>query len=543
MRNYAAFVANSRPYFRIGIAGSTEFRDTEEGFKKDELKEACKMLGQKLYHALGANVVVITGGNDGPPREVIKSFGGPTAQLIPAEEVTLDEVAAAETVGPVYRPVGKTKQERQLLFTSNVDVLIVISGGPQTVAEVLQCHALGVPCIFMPFSGGGTTDQLWMRWRGTSDLVPANVNAFSYAGELSIDTITSAMVAMHTVQDGTLQHNVATAPVLSLMSSHRVSLEKQAANERYGFSLAQLHDGSHVVADVTDGSIAHGNLAFGDTIVQINGQNANGLHHVALVQLIHQSQKLQLVVARREDGPVEDPAGGKILTATDSTTTHSSPAQELHRLVFRLQRGEEGFGFGIGTASSGKTAVIRILPGTSAAGSLIVGDRILKINDTAASDATHSDLIGVAASSDVIEITVERLRSAPQTPSLSPASRPHGAQRIKAVIKRTSSTASIGILLASDENGRHVVGMIVPGLPCDGVLKVGDIVKTVNNVAVNSMSQAEVVSSFLSSLEVHVQVEREISGTEMESHNPCVTKGPIRGREVSTARSCNDYVY
>lgn len=61
MSNFVSFVARSRQYFRIGIAGSTDFRDTEGGFTAIELREACALLGQKLYQALGDSATIVTG--------------------------------------------------------------------------------------------------------------------------------------------------------------------------------------------------------------------------------------------------------------------------------------------------------------------------------------------------------------------------------------------------------------------------------------------------------------------------------------------------
>ncbi|XP_053682818.1 protein lap4-like isoform X6 [Sabethes cyaneus] len=248
--------------------------------------------------------------------------------------------------------------------------------------------------------------------------------------------------------------------------THKVILHttliRDQIGQGLGFSIAggkghaPFKDGSEgiYISRITEGGVAHkdGKILVGDRVLAINGIDITNAHHDAAVQLLTDHQRfVRLVVQREVKGPLEPPTSPrspmlKGLNPTgymanrpaysgyrrsiedaaelNSSATEYPPQPEVKHTTIRkevvLPKDQGSLGFSIigGTDHSCTPFgshepgifISHIVPGGIAAlsGKLRMGDRILKVNGTDVTSATHQEAVmELLRPCDEIKLTVQ----------------------------------------------------------------------------------------------------------------------------------------
>ncbi|XP_055525253.1 protein lap4 isoform X11 [Wyeomyia smithii] len=253
--------------------------------------------------------------------------------------------------------------------------------------------------------------------------------------------------------------------------THKVILHttliRDQIGQGLGFSIAggkghaPFKDGSEgiYISRITEGGVAHkdGKILVGDRVLAINGIDITNAHHDSAVQLLTDHQRfVRLVVQREVKGPLEPPTSPRSpmlkslnpsgymanrpaysgyrrsiedsvemnSTATEHPPQSGKPEPEvkhttIHKeVVLPKDQGSLGFSIIGGTDHSCTPFgshepgifISHIVPGGIAAlsGKLRMGDRILKVNGTDVTSATHQEAVmELLRPCDEIKLTVQ----------------------------------------------------------------------------------------------------------------------------------------
>jgi len=311
-----------------------------------------------------------------------------------------------------------------------------------------------------------------------------------------------------------------------------VKLSRDDASQSWGFGLAEATTGEKLVSQIAEGGISDGRLQVNDVIVQVNARSVLEMSHADLVRILQQSVSVEVVVDResgttgawQRKGSIEEVAPEKEVEAQVNDIGHLKSEQ----VVLHLTRPSltDSWGFGLAEdARRGAKLVSKVAPGGICDGKLMAGDVLLDINGQTVADLKHAEVVQAVVACTELAITVDRPVANFKFTRNETISRVNRSTRISAradnlgegdddnvtvSLVRKDRSVSFGFALGFAD-GAHVVTVVNPSTPSDGVLQLNDVLLSINSKSVGGMSHQDVVSRIVESLVMKVVVQRKAS--------------------------------
>jgi C-terminal processing protease CtpA/Prc len=287
---------------------------------------------------------------------------------------------------------------------------------------------------------------------------------------------------------------------LSLGTTTTVLLERNSYEEQIGVKIGMLSTGERIVMQVLPGGMGQGILVEKDIITHMDGEDVSHLSHEEFVERISQSLSTKLTIVRGIEVDLKKATSLKPKALDLSRGTSVQVRMERKSIETKL-------GMKVGMLNSGEKVVLSVTSGTVCDGLLYERDIITHVDGEDITSLTHDEFVGQLLQKLSANLTVVRALGANPTKAAAGLSEGHGVVvagaepddpnllrkdgiKMSVPLNRTSDL-NLGVKVGMMANGEKVVIEVTPGLVCEGLLEVGDIITHIDDMDVSGLSHSD----------------------------------------------------